>query len=88
MGNIMLKAALKYREMGKSVIPAMKNKVALVGWASYQKQRPSVKKIESWWRKWPDASIAIVTGKISAVTVVDADSETCFQFQRLSAVLN
>jgi putative DNA primase/helicase len=30
--------------------------------------------IAKWWRKWPDANVGMATGKVSGVTVVDADS--------------
>ena len=31
------------------------------------------KKIEGWWKMWPDANIAVVTGKVSGLAVLDID---------------
>src|SRR5947207_7653114 len=31
--------------------------------------------IEGWWRQWPDANVAIATGKPSRLVVVDVDVE-------------
>ena len=75
MVNINLQSALKYRSMGFSIIPVKKDKRPYIGWANFQKSRPSEKQIRQWWGKWPGANIGIVTGKISGLTVIDADSE-------------
>ncbi len=32
-----------------------------------------IEQIEAWWTKWPDANIAIATGGISGITVLDVD---------------
>jgi len=31
------------------------------------------RQIETWWRKWPDANVAIATGSISGIVVIDID---------------
>lgn len=31
--------------------------------------------IQKWWKRWPDANIAIVTGEVSGVYVIDVDGE-------------
>lgn len=74
----MLKYALRYHELGFSVIPAKKDKRPLIKWEQYQKQRADVDQIRVWWDKWPDANIAIITGDISGVDVVDCDTEDAY----------
>src|SRR5262249_37138449 len=34
-----------------------------------------VRQIEEWWRKWPDANVAIATGAVSGIMVIDVDGE-------------
>lgn len=73
--NQNLKAALYYHKLGLSIIPAQKNKKPLVKWEQYQKQRPTEALIHEWWgKKYPTANIAIITGQISNLTVIDIDS--------------
>lgn len=72
-----LDAALQYREMGFSVIPVKKSdkKPYLETWEKYQRERASAEQIRAWWKEWPTANVAIITGAISNSTVVaDADS--------------
>lgn len=70
----MLKAALEYRSFNFSVIPVGKDKKPLVKWEKYQKKRATKDEIEQWFNQWPDANIAIVTGTISGISVIDIDS--------------
>lgn len=44
-----------------------------VSWAQYQQELPGDGQVRTWWRRWPDASIAICTGKVSGLVVVDVD---------------
>jgi hypothetical protein len=72
----MLEYALKYAELGWSVIPLVpKGKVPLkrVTWKKYQMKRATPDKISEWWRLNPEANIGVVTGKISGICVVDLD---------------
>jgi len=73
--------ALQYLNQGLSVIPLIspamasqklsreafikKCKTPLVDWKEFQMRRSTEEEISSWFDKWPDASIGIVTGKIS-----------------------
>ena len=71
----MLNHALKYHEEGFSIIPIRPDKRPLLAeWAHYQKEQPSKADVQRWWIKNPNAMIGIVTGKVSGVCVVDADS--------------
>jgi hypothetical protein len=79
-----LEAALIYREKGFSVIPICppkandkgedENKKPYIKWEPYQKKRATEKEIRHWFSKWPNARIAIVTGAISGIDVIDVDS--------------
>lgn len=42
-------------------------------WKPYQVQRPDPEQIRTWWARWPDANVGIVTGTISGWCVLDVD---------------
>lgn len=67
-------AALKYASMGFSVIPVGKDKKPITKWEPYQKQKADKEQINEWWTKHPEAGVAIVTGAISGLSVVDIDT--------------
>ena len=69
-----LTAALKYAESGFSVIPVQRNKKPFIAWEKYQHERATPDQIREWWQKYPNANVAIVTGGISGLNVVDFDS--------------
>jgi hypothetical protein len=66
--------ALAYKhKYGFCIIP-VKGKVPLVDWKDYQDEQPSDETIRHWWKEWPRAGIAVVTGKVSGgVCVLDTD---------------
>ena len=75
-----LQAALDYSKRGFSVIPITwkreepnKMKKPLVGWREWEHRRADETQIRAWWKLWPNAGVAIVTGKISGIVVMDAD---------------
>jgi len=70
-----LQTALEYYEMGYSVIPLLPGTKdqPLVKWSEYQDRKATKEEITEWWKKYPKANIAIVTGKISGFCVVDHD---------------
>jgi len=68
-----LEFAKFYCNKGFSVIPVKKDKRAYVDWKDYQNRRATIAEIEAWWKVLPDAQIAIVTGEISNISVVDID---------------
>src|ERR1041385_5387025 len=60
-------------DSGFSVIPVdAVSKKPLLEWKEFQTRKASVEEIESWWKKWPEAGVGIVTGAISGITVVDS----------------
>ena len=44
-------------------------------WKLYQSTMPTEIEVRSWWTKYPQANIGLVTGQISNVFAVDADSD-------------
>jgi hypothetical protein len=72
----MLKAALKYQRRGLSVFPCGRNKKPLIDtWMPYQTKHATDEEIKEWFMRWPDANIAIVTGDLSGICVIDVDSQ-------------
>lgn len=55
----------------------------LVNWRQFQDRLSTTGEITSWWKKWPDANIGVVTGAVSGVVVLDADG-----FDAYTAVLS
>ncbi len=84
MKNEVAEAALRYCKAGFSVIPIrppMKGedgrdeaKKPLIRWQEYQEKKATPQEIKGWFNKWPNARIAIVTGKISGLDAVDIDT--------------
>lgn len=88
--------ALQYLEKGLSVIPLVsppmchgnlteediiyKCKRSPVKWKEFQNRRPTVDEVNAWWDRWPEANIAIVTGKISNLVVFDVDKQDATEY--------
>ncbi|OGG48695.1 hypothetical protein A3C18_02415 [Candidatus Kaiserbacteria bacterium RIFCSPHIGHO2_02_FULL_54_11b] len=71
----MKETALKYAEMGYSIIPIRaKSKKPLVDWKRYQTERATPEEIEKWFKEWPNMNIGIITGAISGIAVVDVEN--------------
>ena len=69
-----LNAALELLDMGFSVIPVRRdNKRPYAAWKEFQNRHPTFEEIETWWKKQPEANVAIVCGQISGIICVDAD---------------
>ncbi len=61
--------------LGLSVIPIRPgSKVASIKWEPYQERHPTDAELVAWFDGKPNAPMAIVTGAISGLVVVDADS--------------
>lgn len=70
-----LRAALRYRRLGWSVIPvsASGSKKPLIAWEEFTRRRAESAEIEEWWEENPSANVAVVTGKVSNLVAVDVD---------------
>ena len=74
-----LDQALYYLEvMQFAVIPQKPDKQPYIHWQEYQKKMPSTDEVKDWFERFPDAMIAIVTGKVSGITVIDIDTTEGF----------
>lgn len=72
-------AALKYIEMGMSVIPVGKDKKPLIQWQEFQDRIATPEEVAGWFKKYGDPNIGIVTGKLSNLFIVDVDSAEALQ---------
>lgn len=67
-------AALALERLGFSCIPLQPHsKIAALRWRRWQGERPSAALLRRWWRKNPTYGLAVVTGAVSGVVVIDVD---------------
>jgi len=67
-------AAIDYLDRGWSVIPVReREKRPAVPWKAYQEKYVSEDTLHDWFRRTPDFNVAIVTGALSGLVVVDVD---------------
>ena len=77
-----LALALEYLGMGFSVIPLRPGaKLPRIPWEEFKTRRATVDEVTRWF-KGTDNNIAIVTGAISGVAVVDCDSVASMEYAR------
>jgi len=66
--------ALGHAARGWPVIPVQpRGKRPLVRWKRFQREVPDTAQIRAWWERWPEANVAIVTGSLSGLIVIDVD---------------
>jgi hypothetical protein len=89
--------ALKYLNNGLSVIPVKglyyssderDIKTPFIKWQPYTQRLPSEEEVLSWFQRFEKAGVAIVTGKVSGIVVVDFDSSDAIEFARRNNLLN
>ena len=81
--------ALGYRSIGWSVVPQETGaKKPTVRWKRFQTELPSEKLIRSWYRRWPNAGVALILGPLSGIFVIDVDGVEAHNVlvERLGAV--
>ena len=68
---------MDYLRRGFSVFPVTPDAKAppLVQWAAYQERFATEAEVVAWWTQHPTANIAVATGKLSGVSVVDVDGD-------------
>jgi len=75
-----LQAALTYRKWGWSVVACEpRGKKPIVAWKEFQNRLAEPDEIREWFRIRPDANLAVITGAISNLIVLDVDSEQGFE---------
>lgn len=52
----------------------------LTKWVQYQDKNPTPEEVVQWWLEWPDANIAIITGR--GLVVIDIDSEKAVEWAK------
>src|SRR5512145_2027858 len=71
---VVRECALAYAARGWSVIPIeARGKRPLVAWLEFQSRRATPAEIATWYGRWLDANVGIVTGRASNLVVVDID---------------
>lgn len=69
-----LNQALAYSYHGFSVIPVEpKGKRPLLLWQEFQHRPPTAEEVQTWFLRTPEANVAIVTGRVSGLVVLDVD---------------
>ncbi len=69
-------AALDYLARGWSVIPVReREKRPAVPWKAYQTKHVSEETLHDWFSRSPDFNVAIVTGALSGLVVLDVDPQ-------------
>lgn len=78
--NAVLSAALEFIERGWSVIPTSPTtKKPLIEWAEHQHRPPTEEEVERFFEP-PYTNVALVTGVVSGIVVVDADDEDAIAY--------
>lgn len=80
----MLNVALAYLSYGWSIFPLCpRSKVpAIPSWRRFMQEKPTEALVRQWWTNTPNFNIALITGAISGVFVVDFDSPEAAQDHR------
>jgi len=84
-----LHAAEGYLARGWSIVPILPGeKKPCVRWKPCQKRSPTQEEVAGWFRRWPDAGLAVVLGPLSGVVVIDVDGPQAHEalLHRLGAV--
>lgn len=58
-------------------------KAPLVSWKNYQTCFATEAEVTEWWTRWPQANIAVVTGVLSGVVVVDLEYDGLAEAEKL-----
>lgn len=73
--NTVVTAAVTYLSLGISVLPLDGKRPAIASWKPLQHAAPSIDDVEGWQRRFASMNLGIVTGKVSGLVVIDADSQ-------------
>ncbi len=73
--NKLLEEALRYLDLGFSIIPVRGKTCLLPSWSGYQMRKPTKDEVENWFFELNPTGIAIITGEISGVVVLDVEKD-------------
>jgi len=75
-----LREVFKYKTTFQwSLIPLKaKMKEPRIQWKQYTAEPASDRQLGKWWTQYPDSNVAVITGKISNLIVIDIDEESAF----------
>lgn len=62
------------RKFGWSLIPVKKDKHPFIAWNEYNDRLPTIGEIDKWGKRYHNHNIALVTGKLSGVCIIDVDT--------------
>lgn len=71
--NLLLGAALDYAQRGWPVFPCRPQRKDPLIKNGFKNATTDLQQIAAWWHQWPDANVAIVTGRQSGLVVLDVD---------------
>jgi hypothetical protein len=70
------RAAAEYALHGWSVIPVEPHgKRPIVAWQEFQRRVATREEIVAWFQHWPQANVAVITGAVSGLIVLDVDPQ-------------
>ena len=78
MNKELLDSAIKYLNLGFSIIPVGQDKKPLIQWKDFQNRRPTEKEIQDWLSNLNVVGIGIVTGIVSGIIVLDTEKGADF----------
>ncbi len=70
----LIDCALKYQELGFSIIPVKQDKRPLIKWEEFQNRKATKEEIKDWFNKSKAVGVGVVTGAISGIVVVDVEA--------------
>ena len=74
MSKAISHASLQYLKLHWSIIPIRaRDKRPAIKWAEFEQRRADEDEVNEWFKHIPDANVAIVTGNISGLVVLDID---------------
>lgn len=73
MANELLQRAISYAELGWHVFPIIPNTKRPLTKNGFKDSTTAPEQIKRWWEEFPNANIAIATGRISKIVVIDID---------------
>ena len=71
----------RYLRLGFSVIPIryLEKAPPLVRWEEYQRRQPTGADVEDWFRRFKAFNVAVVTGRVSRLLVIDFDDYDIYE---------